>query len=106
MSGGAFDYQQYTITSIADSIQAELDRQGKEIPKENLYGTKEYYEKYPEEKLYSFYPEEIQSKFKEGIKFLRLAAIYAQRIDWLLSGDDGNENFLKRLEQDLKNLEK
>lgn len=28
-----------------------------------------------------------------------------QRIDWLLSGDDGEENFLRRLKKDLGELE-
>jgi hypothetical protein len=28
-----------------------------------------------------------------------------QRMDWLLSGDDGEESFLKRLDEDLKKLE-
>jgi hypothetical protein len=28
-----------------------------------------------------------------------------QRMDWLLSGDDGSESFLKRIDEDLKKLE-
>jgi hypothetical protein len=43
---------------------------------------------------------------KEGIEVLKRAQIYAQRIDWLLSGDDGEESFLKRLEKDLNELNK
>ena len=43
---------------------------------------------------------------KEGIEILKKAQIYAHRIDWLLSGDDGEESFLKRLEEDLNELEK
>jgi hypothetical protein len=41
---------------------------------------------------------------KEGIEVLKRAQIYAQRIDWLLSGDDGIETFFERLEEDLNNL--
>jgi len=37
----------------------------------------------------------------EGIELLKKAQIYAQRIDWLLSGDDGEDTFHKRLSQDL-----
>jgi hypothetical protein len=40
------------------------------------------------------------------MKVLRVAAVYAQRIDWLLSGDDGEESFLKRLKEELGQLEK
>jgi len=39
------------------------------------------------------------------LDLLRKAEIYAQRIDWLVSGDDGNDTFLKRLEEDLNKLE-
>ena len=34
-----------------------------------------------------------------------MAAIYAQRIDWLLSGDDGEESFKRRLKEELDELE-
>ena len=104
MSGGHFDYKQYEIDTIADSIQSELDKQGKEIPKENLYMSKDYYLEHPEEKYYPTYPDWIQAKFKEAIKTLRLSAIYAQRIDWFLSGDDGEDSFYRRLIEDINKL--
>jgi len=40
------------------------------------------------------------------MKVLKVASVYAQRIDWLLSGDDGEESFLKRLKEELGQLEK
>jgi hypothetical protein len=33
-----------------------------------------------------------------------MAEIYAQRIDWLLSGDDGEDSFRERLKEDLEKL--
>ena len=51
------------------------------------------------------YPDEVIEKMKEGIEVLKRAQIYAQRIDWLLSGDDGEESFLSRLEENLKKIE-
>jgi hypothetical protein len=104
MSGGAFDYKQYYIEEIANSIEAELEKQGKERPKDEFCYDKEYYDKYPQERFYYTYPKEIQEKMAEAVKQLRIACIYAQRIDWFLSGDDGDENFLKRLQEDLDNL--
>jgi hypothetical protein len=101
MSGGAFEYNQRKITDIADDIQKELDRQGKEKTKEELWMMGDYYVLFPEEKVYYTYPDEIQEKFRDAIKALRTAAIYAQRVDWLLSGDDGEESFLKRLKEEL-----
>ena len=106
MSGGHFNYKQFYITEIADRIEEELNNQGKEISIGELWGDKEYYEKYPEEKFYITYPEHIQEKFREAIKTLRIAHVYAQRIDWFLSGDDGEENFIKRLSEELNELEK
>ena len=39
MRGGHFDYYQYHIREIAESIQEELDQQGQAIPKSSLrYG--------------------------------------------------------------------
>ncbi len=36
---------------------------------------------------------------------LRKAEIYAQRIDWYLAGDDGEESFMERLKDELDALE-
>lgn len=104
MSGGYFNYDQYRINDIADRIERELNRQGKEKPKDELYFDDEYFEKYPDEKYYYTYPEIVQEKMREAVKQLKIAAVYAQRIDWLLSGDDSEESFIKRLSDDLNNL--
>lgn len=40
-------------------------------------------------------------KFNMAIKYLRVAQIYSKRIEWLLSGDDGEESFHKRLKEEL-----
>ena len=105
MSGGRFEYTQHSILEIVDEIERELNSQGKEKPKSELYSTEEFYQRYPEEKYYYTHPEEIQEKFREGIKALKKAYIFAQRIDWYLSGDDGEDSFLKRLEEELNKLE-
>jgi len=49
-------------------------------------------------------PPEILEIFKEGVKKLREAAVYAQRIDWYLSGDDGEESLIERLKRDLEEV--
>lgn len=105
MSGGYFDYDQYRINDIANSIERKLNRQGKEKPKDELYGDEEYFERYPDEKYYDTYPKIVQEKMREAVKQLKIAAVYAQRVDWFLSGDDGEESFIERLAEDLKALE-
>ena len=101
MSGGHFDHQQYHIGEIADSIQSELDRMGEKIPRRDRNHGEEWYEKYPEDLLYPTYSEKTIEEFKNAIHHLRIARIYAQRIDYFLSGDDGEENFHKRLNEEL-----
>lgn len=111
MSGGHFDYNQYKITEIADSVERVIINNGMPISdetrKENerWYGD-DWYQRFPEELYHHKYSDEVIDKFKEGLAILRQAEIYAQRIDWLLSGDDGEESFLKRLKEDLKVLKK
>lgn len=107
MSGGHFDYSQFNIQRIAEDVKDVIVKNNVEVPKRaherwdydqdgNLYPWAKYY--------YSYEPETIE-KFKEGYRKLQEAYIYAQRIDWLLSGDDGEETFHKRLKEDLDLLE-
>jgi len=49
----------------------------------------------------SYNPETIM-RFKEAIMFLGIGQIYAQRIDRLVSCGDSEEQFHKRLEEELE----
>ena len=106
MSGGHFDYNQYRIDQIADEIEQLIEKSGREKTleelKEESWRDPEWYEKYPEDKFHHKYPDEVIEKFKEGLGLLRKAAIYAHCIDYLICGDDGEETFLKRLNNDLE----
>jgi len=104
MSGGHFDYDQHKISYIADRIERDLKKMGTLKNKEDLWSRKEFYDEYPEEKYYPTYPPEVVEKMKEGVKILKLAAIYAHRIDYFLSGDDGDESFLRRLQEDIEKI--
>jgi hypothetical protein len=88
MSGGHFDYQQSRINDIADEIEYQIDRNGE---------TSEF--------GYTVdYSPEVIKEFKNAVYQLRKAFTYAQRIDWFLSGDDGEDTFHERLTEELKNL--
>lgn len=163
MSGGHFDYVQYRIDDIVESIEQTIEDATKERPplvtkvgvsvkeivekghyryvnkhfdsfgeairyysnnrnykvleqdKEKLlvedifsgelYEVKYYtYEEYADGKYYPDYTEETINEFRKGVEILKKARIYAQRIDWFLSGDDGEENFHRRLKEELKQL--
>jgi len=104
MSGGHFDYAQYRINDIVNKIEEIIASNNLEIsegnkPKDDWgFDEQSYYE----------YPPHIIEEFKNAVKHLKIAQVYAQRVDWLVSGDDGEESFMKRLDEDLNklNLEK
>ena len=92
MSGGYFDYAQYRIAEISDSIE-RLISSNKDTTL-NEWGSKRGRD----------YSEETILEFKRGLVFLKLAEIYAQRIDWLVSGDDGEDSFHRRISEDINEL--
>jgi hypothetical protein len=108
MSGGAFNYDQYKIGYIVDQIEEVINSNGREKTEEELkqeaWRNPDWYKKYPEDLFHYKYPDKVIKEMKKGVEVLKRAQIYAQRIDWLLSGDDGEESFLRRLEEDLNNL--
>jgi hypothetical protein len=110
MSGGRFDYNQYKIREIADDIEQEIKRSGQPLTEQELkdysWRGSDWYERYPEDKFHYKYPDEVIKEFERGYYILRLAEIYAQRIDWLLSGDDGDESFIERLAEEKEILKK
>ena len=109
MSGGHWDYLQYRFTDVAEDVKKLIENNGKEKTERELtedsWRDSEWYEKYPDDKFHYKYSDEIIEKFKEGLKHIELAHVYMQRLDWLLSGDDGDESFISRLEDDLKKLD-
>ena len=105
MSGGHFDYKQYQIDWIIEGIEEHLESMGKERGDVNDPYRKEFYSEYPEERTYPVESEEVQERMRHAIRALKIAKIYAQRVDWYLSGDDGEESFLERLDRELDNLD-
>lgn len=43
---------------------------------------------------------------KEAYRQIRIAEIYATRVDWMMSGNDSEENFRERIKEDLAEFEK
>ncbi len=80
MSGGHYDYIQHKMRDVADQIWCEANS---------------------EEFIYS---DETKDKFMAAVLRLRLAATLVGRIDYLMSGDDGEESFHKRLHEDIAKI--
>lgn len=89
MSGGHFAYDQYRIMAIADEIERLIDCN--DDTNENEWGGT----------AGLGYPPAVIAAFVTAVTALKVAEVYVQRIDWLVSGDDGEDNFLRRLEADL-----
>lgn len=89
MSGGYFYISHFGIIEEADEIgtvirqndSAELDDYGDPIGRG--------------------YSPEVLERLREAEATLRRAAIMLNRVDYLLSGDDGPESFLKRWGEEL-----
>jgi hypothetical protein len=92
MSGGHFNYKQDSLLNMVDDVCfAILMNESKEkISGGNNIGNR-------------FSPETI-AEFEKAVKALKMAYVYAQRIDWLLSGDDGEDSFHIRLKAQLGEL--
>ena len=80
MSGGHFNYTQFHFEDIAREI-------------EKLILNNEY-----------DYSIDTLNKFKKAAETCRKAAIMVQRVDYLVSDDDGEESFHKRWKEELKNI--
>lgn len=80
MSSGHFNYNQYRLQEMAE----EIDRLILKSKTPDEYGFVRSYSK------------ETIARFEEAAYNLRRAAQMAQRVDWLVSGDDGEESFHER----------
>jgi hypothetical protein len=80
MSGGHFDYEQYRIKNQVEMVDQLIKEHG------------------------SSYREDTLAEFEYAKLVLATSAIYLHRIDWLVSGDDGEDTFHTRLHEDLVGL--
>lgn len=92
MSGGHFNYKQHTLLDIADDIGSQI--LSNDSTEKNEFG----------DNIGNRYSPETIAQFEKAVKALKLAYVYAQRIDWLLSGDDGEDSFHKRLQAQIGEL--
>ena len=94
MSGGHFGYSVWEIKNVGEAIEALIEENDDTTP--NRWG---------EPKGWG-YPPEIIAKFREAALALKVAHTYAQRVDYLLTGDHGEDSFLSRLSEDLDAINK
>jgi hypothetical protein len=76
MSGGYFDYEQCRMQNMADRLASAIETDDQ-------------------------YSKETLAEFGKGLRALRVAAVYLERIDFLLCGDDTEGSFHKYLKEEL-----
>jgi hypothetical protein len=94
MSGGSFDYNCFRISQFAEELKNRID----ENDHEDEYGYASRFNK------------ETIEKLNQCQRIIELAGQLAHDIEWLYSGDIGEETFMKRLneflsEKDIKDNE-
>ena len=65
-----------------------------------------YYDRYPYNADVLNLSDETINVMKEAYRQIRIAEIYAERVDWMMSGDDSEECFRERIKEDLEEFEK
>ena len=95
MSGGNWDHMQYQFTRVINDITDVIEKNGKKRENRTFEWENEYYFKYSEETI---------KKFKEARLNIAEAQEHIQRLDWLFSDDDGEDNYLERLDDNLEEI--
>jgi hypothetical protein len=86
MSGGYFGYNQFIFNDIAREIERIIENNS--LKDDFGYSTE--------------YPAVVLDKLRTAVKVVNQAGAMVHRIDWLVSGDDGEETFLRRWKEDLR----
>ena len=90
MSGGHFgDYDYYKVDQFADELEVEIENNGKAKDDSGYYG----------EKWYPNHDPDVIDVLREQIPKLRKAAEIMRHIDYLYSGDHGDDTFMKRVKE-------
>ena len=92
MSGGHFGncgYDYYKVSQFADELEEEILNNGKERNDTGYYGV-DYYPKYSDESI---------KYMKAQLPKLRKMAEIMRHIDYLYSGDHGDDSFMERVKE-------
>ena len=88
MSGGHFDYKQYVMNDISSELEKYIDNIGKKDEWGHVIE----------------YSPEIVEKFKIIKNILDITRDLVHHTDWLISGDTGEDKFIKDTEESFKLL--
>jgi len=94
MSGGHFYYKQFQFIDVADEIDNLI--KNNDSTETDDYGDPVSYE----------IPDDIIERMKEASHTIKQASEMLQRVDWYISGDDGEESFRRRWKKEVRDYYK
>ena len=106
------DYVGFKIEEAAEQVAHEIERIEKMGRKEiaDEFRPCEYYIKEHPDKPFlrsaAGIRREVLKRLRAAKKALAIASIYAIRVEWLTSCDDGYDNFILRTDEELKKLKR
>ena len=86
MSGGHFDYEDFRLQGIAETLRTDIAR---------IRTKQEWFDSYSDK---------FVAELERALGVTIEAMIRLHRIDWCLSGDDDEETYYERLEEDLAEM--
>jgi hypothetical protein len=104
MSGGHFNYVQYRLEEEVEKLKNIIEKNNVAMTSEEIRDSYFFFGDLDETFYHSQYSDKTIEEMKKGLEYMSKAAIYLQRIDWLVSGDDSEESFLERLKEDLEGI--
>lgn len=94
MSGGRYNIHPFMFDEIIDDIDYAIKDSDENKGKEHSFLEFHY-----------DISDDAKKELINGREIIKLARIYINRIDYLLDGDDGNDDFIKRLKEDIQKEE-
>ena len=87
MSGGYYSHTDYTVGEFADSLRKAIAKTRRK------------------EEYYDYYSDDFLNEMITAYNMARELKLRLHRIDWVLSGDDGEDNYFKRLPNEMLDIE-
>lgn len=98
MSGGTFDYKEGTFKyNVVEPLEEILERYKAHRKGISVADCSEW-----EAEFAKSLSDKTMSSMEDGLIVMKMAVAYAERIDYLLASDDGEEEFHKKLRHDLE----
>ena len=92
MSGGIWDYDNNRIYDFAETFEDAIIKNNDKP------------EYWCGDWNGQVFPDNVIEEFKKAHAILMIANAYTHRGDWLFSGDDGEESFVRRIKENLDDL--